>query len=127
MNSGNLDLTAWSGGLAGFFYTVFALRLLQAGYLKHPREASKITVLAAVALSALWGVASLMLVLNPSPATWLLTTLADQLRYAAWFAFLLTLLRTNRPAKGMSGTSSLLIWAVMLAAAGPLADRKSVV
>jgi len=121
MNSGNLDLTAWSGGLAGFFYAVFVLRLLQAGYLKHPREASKITVLAAVALSALWGVASLMLVLNPSPATWLLTTLADQLRYAAWFAFLLTLLRTNRPAKGMSGTSSLLIWAVMLAAAGPLA------
>ncbi|OQW87850.1 MAG: histidine kinase [Rhodoferax ferrireducens] len=121
MNSGNLDLTAWSGGLAGFFYAVFALRLLQAGYLQRPREASKIAVLAAVALSALWGVASLMLVLNPSPATWLLTTLADQLRYAAWFAFLLTLLRTNRPAKGMSGTSSLLIWAVMLAAAGPLA------
>ncbi len=121
MNSGNLDLTAWSGGLAGFFYAVFALRLLQAGYLKRPREATKIAVLAAVALSAVWGAATLMLALNPSPTAWLLTTLADQLRYAAWFAFLLTLLRINRPAKGLSGTSSLLIWAVLLAAAGPLA------
>ncbi len=120
MSSGNLDLTAWSGGLAGVCYTVFALRLLQSGYLKPPREASKMAVLAAVTLSALWGWSDLLLILTPSPPLWLLTTLADQLRYAAWFAFLLTLLRFNRPAKGLSGTSSLLIWAVVLAAAGPL-------
>lgn len=120
MNSGHLDLTAWSGGLAAVCYLVFALRLLQAGYLNQPREASKIAVLAAVCLSALWGGAALMLVLKPSAVFLLVTTLADQLRYAAWFAFLLTLLRMNRPAKGLSSTRSLVILAVLLAASGPL-------
>jgi putative PEP-CTERM system histidine kinase len=120
MNSGNFDLTAWSGGLAGACYLVFTLRLLQAGYLGTPREASKITVLAAVALSALWGWTALFLILTQVPLLWLLTTLADQLRYAAWFAFLLILLRTNRPAKGATGNSGLFIWSVLVVASGPL-------
>jgi len=120
MNSGHLDLTAWSGGLAGVCYAVFALRLLQAGYLKHPREATKWTLLAAVALSAVWGGTTLLLVLRPSALALLVTTLADQLRYAAWFAFLLILLRSNRPAKGLRGTHTLVLWAVLLAASGPL-------
>lgn len=120
MNSGNLELTAWSGALAGVCYSLFALRLLQADYLKAPREGSKTAVLAAVALSALWGWTALLLTLNRTPLLELLTTLADQLRYAAWFAFLLILLRTNRSNEGLTGTSNLVIWAILLAASGPL-------
>lgn len=120
MNSGNLDLTAWSGGLSGVCYTVFVLRLLRSGYLKSPREASKVTVLTAVLLSALWGWFTLLLILIQAPLLTLLTTLADQLRYAAWFAFLLVLLRTSRSTKEPIGSNSLMIWAVLLAISGPL-------
>jgi putative PEP-CTERM system histidine kinase len=120
MNSGNLDLTAWSGGLAGVFYTVFALRLLQSGYLKSPRESTKVAVLAAVLLSALWGWSTLLQTLTQAPLLWLVTALIDQLRYAAWFAFLLLLLHSSRPSKGLTGNSSLRIWAVLLAISGPL-------
>jgi len=120
MNSGNLDLTAWSGGLAGGFYTVFALRLLQSGYLKPPRESTKVVVLAAVLLSALWGWSTLLQALTQAPLLWLLTVLIDQLRYAAWFAFLLLLLHSSRPSRGLTGNGSLRIWAVLLAISGPL-------
>lgn len=120
MNSGSLDLTAWSGGLAGVCYTIFALRLLRSGYLKSPRESSKVTVLAAVLLSAMWGWSTLLLMLTQAPVLLLLTALADQLRYAAWFAFLLLLLRTRRPSTGLTGNSSLMVWAVLLTVSGPL-------
>lgn len=120
MNSGNLDLTAWSGGLAAACYLIFTLRLLQAGYLSTPREASKMTVLAAVTLSAVWGWTVLLFALTQTPMSWLLTTLIDQLRYAAWVAFLLILLRTSQPAKGLTRTRGLVSWAVLLAASGPL-------
>jgi putative PEP-CTERM system histidine kinase len=119
MNSGNLDLTAWSGGLTGVFYAVFALRLQQSGCLRSPRESTKVTVLAAVLLSAAWGWSALLLTLTQTPLLALLTTLFDQLRYAAWFAFLLLLLRTSRSSKGLTGNSSLMIWAVLLAVSGP--------
>lgn len=120
MNSGNLDLTAWSGGLSGVCYTVFVLRLLRSGYLKSPRELSKVTVLTAVLLSALWGWSTLLLILTQAPPLTLLTTLADQLRYAAWFAFLLVLLRTSQSTKEPIGSNSLMIWAVLLTISGPL-------
>ncbi|MBT3068643.1 XrtA/PEP-CTERM system histidine kinase PrsK [Rhodoferax sp. U11-2br] len=119
MNSGNLDLTAWSGGLAGVCYTVFALRLLQSGYLKTLQETSKLAVLGAVLLSALWGWSTLLQMQTQAPLLPLLTILLDQLRYAAWFAFLLLLLRTNRAGKASTGYS-LIIWAVLLAVSGPL-------
>ncbi|WP_180126316.1 XrtA/PEP-CTERM system histidine kinase PrsK [Rhodoferax sp. BLA1] len=119
MNSGNLDLTAWSGGLAGACYMVFALRLLQSGYLKSLRETSKLAVLAAVLLSALWGWSMLLQMQTQAPLLPLLTILLDQLRYAAWFAFLLLLLRTNRADKEPVG-NSLIVWAVLLAVSGPL-------
>jgi putative PEP-CTERM system histidine kinase len=100
-------------------YTVFALRLLQSGYLKSPREFSKIALFAAMSLTAVWGWSALLLIVTQLPLL-LLALLADQLRYAAWFAFLLTLLRSSRPAKGPTGIGKLVIWAVILAISGPL-------
>jgi len=120
MNSGNLDLTAWSDGLAGVFYAIFALRLLQSGYLRSPRESTKVTVLAAVSLSAAWGWSTLLLTLTQDPLMALVTTLFDQLRYTAWFVFLLLLLHTSRSNKGLVGNKSLMIWAALLAISGPV-------
>jgi putative PEP-CTERM system histidine kinase len=121
MNSGNIDLTAWSAGLGGLFYSVFALRLLQLGYLSAPRERSKMAVLAAVTLTAVWGWLTLAQALTHAPVFFLLATLADQLRYAGWFAFLLLLLLANRPASHSTSSSSLVFWAVLVAALGPMA------
>src|SRR3990167_6183726 len=99
MDNGNLVLTAWGYGLVGLVYSAFALRLIQLGYLRSAREWSKTTVLAAVTWSALWGWFGLALLLTGRPLFLLLSTFADLLRYACWYAFLLILLRPN-PAQG---------------------------
>lgn len=96
MNSSNLALTAWSYGLVGLVYSAFALRLLQLGYLRSVLEWSKTTLLAAVAWSALWGWFGLALLLTGKPLFLLLSAVSDLLRYGAWFAFLVTLLRPNK-------------------------------
>jgi len=113
MDSGNLVLTAWGYGLVAFSYSVFALRLIQLGYLRSVREWSKTTILVAVTWSALWGWFGLTHLLTGIPLFLLLSTLSDLLRYGFWYAFLLILLRpggaTSRPA-GMR-------WMMPLAAA----------
>jgi putative PEP-CTERM system histidine kinase len=96
MDDGSLTLAGWSFGLVGLAYSVFAVRLGKLGYLRAGRELSKITVLAAVMLSALWGWSSLFFLQSQVSALLLLATLFDQLRYAFWFVFLLSLLRANR-------------------------------
>lgn len=101
MDSGNLVLTAWGYGLVGFSYSVFALRLIQLGYLRSVREWSKTTILVAVTWSALWGWFGLTHLLTGIPLFLLLSILSDLLRYGSWYAFLLILLRpsgaTSRP------------------------------
>ena len=88
-----MTLTAWSYGLVGLAYTAFALRLLQLGYGRSVVEWSKTWVLAAVVLSALWGWFGLALVFTGLPLYLALSQLSDLLRYGAWCAFLLVLLR----------------------------------
>jgi putative PEP-CTERM system histidine kinase len=121
MNSGQLGLTTWSSGLAGLGYAVFVLHLLQLGYLRQPREWSKLTILAAVALTALWGALELALALTNLTLLSPLSVLADQLRYAGWFGFLLTLLQLNHFQKGGGSSKWLIFWAIVLASSGPLA------
>lgn len=96
MDSGNLVLTAWGYGLVGLAYSAFAMRLVQLGYVRSGRELSKITVLAAVAWSALWGWFGLAFQVTGKPIFLLLSTLSDLLRYGCWYAFLLILLGPNR-------------------------------
>ena len=48
MQSSTLALSAWSYGMAGAAYAVFALHLLQLGYLRQPRDSLKTAMLAAV-------------------------------------------------------------------------------
>src|SRR5450830_942384 len=113
MGSANLALTAWSYGLVGLVYSAFALRLLQLGYGHSKREWSKVAVLAAVSWSALWGWFGLALLLTGTPLFLLLSTLADLLRYACWYAFFLILLQPSRATGAAIGTA----WMVPLAAA----------
>lgn len=120
MHSGQLGLTAWSGGLAGLAYSVFALRLVQLGYLRKPAEWSKIFITAAASLTALWGWLELVQSVTDIALLSPLGVLADQLRYAAWFGFLLILLHINHFRKGSGSSNWLIFWAVLLAAGGPL-------
>ena len=113
MSDGSLTLTAWSYGLAGLAYSAFALRLLQLGLLQADRQLSKVAVLAALGLSALWGWFGLLFLQFPTPALLLLSALSDQLRYASWFVFLLTLLRRDQSAPGLPDVS----WMTGLSAA----------
>ncbi len=96
MNNGNLVLTAWSYGLVGLAYSLFALRLFQLGFLRAPRKEASVAVFAAAALSALWGWFGLGFLLRSDQMALSLSALSDLLRYGAWFVFLLALFRSNR-------------------------------
>ena len=90
--------------LAGFMililaYGAYAVYLSRSGMLQAPRERSGALYLAAVVLTAAWGLLSLADLWSVKRLTWHLALLFDQLRYAAWASFLLLLL----PAQATSG------------------------
>ena len=114
MASGTLVLATWSYGLVGLTYSAFTLKLLQLGYLRSPRELSKTALLAAVALSAVWGWIGLALLLTGMPLFSSLGTSFDVLRYGCWYAFLLVLLRSNPAEKSLLGTRWMVSTAVTL-------------
>ena len=99
-------LTVWGYGLAGLSYSVFALWLLQLGYLKFPREVSKTALLLAVTWSALWAWFGLALMLTGRAGVAVSSAASDLLRYGFWYLFLLALLRTDRTKKTPVG----LVW-----------------
>ena len=90
-----MTLTAWSYGLVGLAYTAFALRLMQLGYGGPSGKGSKTLVLAAVVFSALWGWFGLALLFTGGTFYFLLSQFSDLLRYGAWCAFLLILLKPS--------------------------------
>jgi len=121
MDTANLGLTAWSAGLAALAYAIFALQLLHQGDLRAPREWSKLAIVAAVAFSLVWAGAELASTLTDWPILPLLARLADQLRYAGWFAFLLVLLQLSRGHNESFSLAGLISVALLLGAWGPLA------
>ena len=96
MESGTALLTAWSYGLVGVTYLALALRLLVQGYGKAPREWPRVSLVCAVLFCSLWGWLTLAFFTTDLPLLALLGELADLLRYAAWYTFLLLLFRTSR-------------------------------
>ncbi|MBK9571654.1 MAG: PEP-CTERM system histidine kinase PrsK [Rhodoferax sp.] len=121
MQSSNLVLSAWSYGLAGVAYAVFALHLLQLGYLRAPRDSLKTAMLGAVVCSALWGCLLLGFLLTGNPYLQVFSSLFDLLRYAAWFALLLNLLRAPDSAQLPPGIAWLRPLAIGLVLFGLLA------
>jgi putative PEP-CTERM system histidine kinase len=119
MDDAGLTLAAWGFGLVALAYTPFALNLTRLGYLRGPRERSKLALFAAAALSAAWGWSGLVLMQTQQPSLSWLNPLADQLRYACWFIFLLSLLRTAQP-KG-DGIPWFTVFAVLLTSGSVLA------
>jgi putative PEP-CTERM system histidine kinase len=114
-------LTAWSYGLVGVAYSVFALRLLQLGYLRPGREWPKIVVLAALTASALWGWFGLTFLASARPIFLFLSTLLDLLRYGCWFVFLLLLIGLNRVDKSAASARGMIFAAAALVLSGLLA------
>ena len=88
-------LSTWSYGLAGLVYSLLAIGLTARGYLRAPREAARLALVAAVAVSAVW--AWLLVIFLYSGQRMLLPVgyAADLVRYAFWYVFLLALLRAN--------------------------------
>jgi putative PEP-CTERM system histidine kinase len=79
----------WSYGLGAAGFGAFALRLAL-GW----RESARATLLLAVTLiSMLWAASGVATVLWPSPRTWAAAVVFDTLRYAIWFAFLVSVLK----------------------------------
>ena len=118
MDSGHAALTVWSYGLVGAAYLGFALRLLQLGVLRAPRDLPRAMLFSAVASCSLWGWLILAF-LYTGHATFLLAgDLADLLRYGCWFAFLLLLLRPRETGKVSAGTGRLGVTAIALVCFG---------
>jgi putative PEP-CTERM system histidine kinase len=97
MDNGSIALSAWSHGLAGAAYSAFAGHLLRAGYGRRAGPPAMRWMLAAVAATAAWGWLGLADQFATIVLFQRLATAASLLAYAAWFGFLLGLLR---PAPG---------------------------
>ena len=92
------DLATVGLSFAGFVLVVlahgaYAVYLVRAGLLRRPLERPALPFFAAVLLTLAWGATALLDLGSTKRITWHLALLFDQLRYGAWAAFLLLLLR----------------------------------
>ena len=88
MNPYFTTVAAWSYGIAGFGYAVFALYLrfgLRGGL-------RGLALLTAVGLTAAWAFLQLAFALTHAPVYFAFGAVVDVLRVGAWFAFLLLLI-----------------------------------
>ncbi len=97
------DLVQVSYALALFAYGALALRLALTGYLRRQAGSAAHVFLVAIVCSAAWGAIGWIDTLSRERDWQLLLAPADLARYAAWFAFLLVLLR---PALGGRGSDA---------------------
>jgi len=116
MSSGSSFLAAWSYGLAGVVFSVFSLRLLHLGYAS-ARNATSISLLAAVSCTAVWGWAGLADLFSSDVGFHVAATVADVSRYAFWYLCLLSFLgHIGREGLSRRGGRWFLITAVLLIA-----------
>ncbi|MDR0578157.1 MAG: PEP-CTERM system histidine kinase PrsK [Candidatus Accumulibacter sp.] len=98
METGLNTLNAWSYGLTGFVFAVFAI-FHAAGWKTSLRGRA---LFLAVILSALWGFSGLAFALTGHAAFLAGSLFSDLLRYGAWFGFLLALLPEISAGRGAS-------------------------
>lgn len=86
-------LMVWGFALAALAYGGLAVYLGSLGYFRSPVNRSGLAVLTATALTALWALTSALSV--DSAVGWFWAAVLDVCRYAAWFAFFVTLFRAG--------------------------------
>ena len=91
MDITSASLIVWSFGLAAFGYLSLSIYLLSFGREWRASIRARRMVVAAV-LSAVWASSSLLYALNGQALTLVTSSLADVVRYGAWYAFLVALL-----------------------------------
>lgn len=91
-------IVAWSYGLAGALYLLFALRV----GLARQRNPRALTLGVATAATGVWSLVTAASIALASSALVLLSVAADVLSYAGWYAFMFALLRNS---DGGNGTS----------------------
>lgn len=104
-----MPLSAWGYGLACGGYALFALHLLRHDYQSESRRTQ--AMLVAIALTAAWAAVALISAPTGGRLNGVAESILDQLRYAAWYGFLIVLVRspTRAVANWMSATAILLL------------------
>jgi putative PEP-CTERM system histidine kinase len=90
MHAPAADLSTWSALLAGLAYTALALHVLRSGNLHPGQGRSSLLFAGAILASAAWGWAGVSASYGALGS--LAAAVFDLLRYACWFAFILSLL-----------------------------------
>ena len=123
MQGGEFELALWGFLAATLAYGGLALRLLASGYHRAATQVAGRRFLIAIVASAAWGAAGLAVALAADTVPAALASIADLLRYAAWFWFLLGVVapRSADVAGGRSEIGLLRPAAVALVAFGALA------
>ncbi|MEW6513485.1 MAG: XrtA/PEP-CTERM system histidine kinase PrsK [Pseudomonadota bacterium] len=85
----------WSYGIAAISYLAFSLHLLRWRY-GNLRDPVDITLLFAMAATTLWAAEGFLLAFKPASYVAIAHQVFDSLRYGAWYAFSIALLRTAR-------------------------------
>lgn len=117
--------------LAGFAATLLAhgalaVRLALSGYLRPQAGAPAGWFLAALAATAAWGLAGAVVAAAPGAVPGITSGVADLLRYAAWFGFLLALLKPglqDTPSSEVRWLPPLAVAVCVAAAAGLVLPR----
>jgi putative PEP-CTERM system histidine kinase len=110
----------WSYGISAAGFGAFAFRLAL-GWRQNSRAA---LLLAVIVVSMIWAATGVATILWPSPRTWAASVVCDALRYALWFAFMMSVLkgaiddRSGAPAISKPAP----LWFVLLFAALSLAS-----
>jgi len=111
-----VGLQSASFALVALVYAIGLVLMLRGGLLKAPTERAAWPFLLAVVTTVAWGLLGLIDLGSSKRITWHLMLLFDQLRYAAWSAFILLLLQPLFGASGWRGH-----WTLLAALAGALA------
>jgi putative PEP-CTERM system histidine kinase len=114
MDSIGSPLSAWGYGIACGSYALFALHLLRRGY--RTESSRTAALLAAITATSVWAAIALGTAPKFGQLNGIAESVGDQLRYAAWYWFLIVLVRSRSwSATGwMSGIGGTLLIAGLL-------------
>ena len=112
-----LNLPTWSALLAALAYTVFALHLWRVGSFNPSRGRASLLFAAAIVASAAWGWSGAASAYR-GPLPGVAVSLLDLIRYACWFAFVLSVLSPLLAERREKGIFLLVPAATILIAVG---------